>query len=210
MGNTLKIGVTGGIGSGKSTVCLIFKQLGIPIYDADTRAKWLINHHPHLIAQIKATFGEQAYLNSELNRRYLAEKVFIDKDNIQKMNSLVHPKVGEDAKQWFAEHQGKYPYLIKEAALLYESGSYKELDKIIVVTAPLNLRIARIQVRDPQRSEEEIIGIINKQMPEEEKVKKADFVIYNDEKQMLIPQVLRIHQELVNTTKSIYPNTFKS
>jgi len=210
MGNTLKVGVTGGIGSGKSTVCLIFKQLGIPIYDADTRAKWLINHHPYLIAQIKATFGEQAYLNGELNRRYLAEKVFIDKDNIQKMNSLVHPKVGEDAKQWFATHQDKYPYLIKEAALLYESGSYKELDKIIVVTAPLDLRIARIQVRDPQRSKEEITGIINKQMPEEEKVKKADFVIYNDEKQMLIPQVLKIHQELVNTTKRSYPIPFKS
>lgn len=169
MANTLKIGITGGIGVGKSTACLIFKQLGIPIYDADSRAKWLISHHPILISEIKATFGEQAYLNGELNRRYLAEKVFIDKDNIQKMNSLVHPKVGEDSKQWFDEQEGKYPYLIKEAALLYESGAYKELDKIIVVTAPLDCRIKRIQARDPQRSREEILGIMSKQMPDERK-----------------------------------------
>jgi dephospho-CoA kinase len=210
MASTLKIGITGGIGVGKSTACLIFKQLGIPIYEADMRAKWLISHHPTLISEIKSNFGEEAYLNGELNRRYLAEKVFIDKDNIQKMNNLVHPKVGEDSKQWFAEQKGKYPYLIKEAALLYESGSYQELDKIIVVTAPLDLRIERIQARDPQRSKEEILGIMNKQMPEDEKVKKADFIIYNDEKQMLIPQVLTIHQKLINITKSNHTTTFRN
>lgn len=210
MASTLKIGITGGIGVGKSTACLIFKHLGIPIYDADTRAKWLISHHPTLISEIKAHFGEEAYFNGELNRRYLAEKVFIDKDNIQKMNSLVHPKVGEDAKQWFNEQEGKYPYIIKEAALLYESGSYKELDKVIVVTAPLDLRIARIQSRDPQRSKKEILGIISKQMPEEEKAQKADFIVYNDEKQMLIPQVLTIHQALMNLSKSNHVPIFRS
>jgi dephospho-CoA kinase len=197
MGNTLKIGVTGGIGAGKSVVCTIFKQLGIPIYDADSRAKWLIANHPILIQEIKTTFGEEAYIGKELNRRYLAEKVFVSKDNIHKMNSLVHPKVGEDAKNWFEENKGKYPYIIKEAALLYEAGSYKELDKVIVVTAPLEVRIARIQIRDPQRSKEEILGIIAKQIPEDEKVKLADFVIYNDGEQMLIPQVLRLHTQIL-------------
>ncbi len=198
MQKTLKIGITGGIGVGKSVVALIFRQLGIPVYDADTRAKWLITHNPLLISEIKENFGEEAYLpNGELNRRYLAEKVFINNDKTLLMNSLVHPKVGQDSEAWFEEHKGKYSYLLKEAALLYEAGGYKELDKIIVVTAPLEVRLTRIQARDPQRSREEIIAIIGKQMPENEKITKADFLIQNDGAQALIPQVLELHQRFV-------------
>lgn len=198
MKKTLKIGITGGIGVGKSVVALIFSKLGIPVYDADTRAKWLMAHHAPLIAEIKANFGEAAYLeNGEINRRYLAEKVFIDKDKVQLMNRLVHPKVGEDTLQWVKEHEGKFPYLLKEAALLYESGGDKGLDKIIVVTAPIEVRIARIQQRDPQRTQEEILGIIQKQMPDEEKIRRADYLIHNDGEALLIPQVLGLHRELL-------------
>lgn len=198
MQKTLKIGITGGIGVGKSIVTLIFRQLGIPFYDADTRAKWLIMHHPALVEAIKLHFGEEAYLeNGELNRRYLAAKVFVNSDKIQLMNSLVHPKVGEDSAQWFEENEGKCPYTLKEAALLYESGGYKSLDKIIVVTAPIEIRIERIKIRDPQRSTEEILGIISKQMPEEEKIQRADFLIHNDETRLIIPQVLDLHHQLL-------------
>ncbi len=198
MQKTLKIGITGGIGVGKSVITLIFKQLGIPIYDADTRAKWLITHNSDLVENIKQTFGEEAYLeNGEINRRYLAEKVFVSSDKTQLMNSLVHPKVREDSIHWFEEYEGKCPYTLKEAALLYESGGYKELDKIIVVTAPLEIRIERIKARDPQRSTAEILGIISKQMPDDEKIKKADFLIYNDGTQPIIPQVLHLHHQLL-------------
>lgn len=203
MKKTLKIGITGGIGVGKSVVSLIFKQLGIPFYDADARAKWLIMHHPTLVEAIKLYFGEEAYLeNGELNRRYLAEKVFINNDKIQLMNSLVHPKVGEDSAQWFEENKGKSSYTLKEAALLYESGGYKGLDKMIVVTAPIEIRIDRIKIRDPQRSTEEILGIISKQMPEEEKIKKADFLIHNDGTRLVIPQVLDLHHQLLSLAAS--------
>jgi dephospho-CoA kinase len=199
MEKTLRIGITGGIGVGKSVVALIFSKLGVPIYNADSRAKWLMAHHAQLIQEIKATFGAEAYLeNGEINRRYLAEKVFIDKDNIQKMNGLVHPRVGEDTLAWARENEGKFPYILKEAALLYESGGDKGLDKIIVVAAPLEVRIERIQKRDPQRNKEEILGIISKQMPDEEKMKRADFLIQNDGETLLIPQVLNLHQQLTH------------
>jgi len=198
MPKTLKIGITGGIGVGKSVITLIFKQLGIPIYDADSRAKWLIMNQPQLIEAITLNFGKEAYLeNGELNRRYLAEKVFVNNDKIQLMNSLVHPSVGEDSLRWFGEQEGKFPYVLKEAALLYESGGYKDLDKIIVVAAPLAIRIERIKARDNQRSEAEILSIINKQMPDEEKISKADFIIINDGTQLIIPQVLQIHRQLL-------------
>ncbi len=198
MQKTLKIGITGGIGVGKSAVSVIFRQLGIPFYDADIRAKWLIMHQPELVEAIKLHFGEEAYLeNGELNRRYLAEEVFVNSDKIQLMNSLVHPKVGEDSAQWFAENEGKYAYVLKEAALLYESGGDKGLDKMIVVTAPLEIRIERIKIRDPHRSTAEILGIISKQMPEEEKIQKADFLIQNDGTRLIIPQVLDLHHQLL-------------
>jgi dephospho-CoA kinase len=198
MQKILKIGITGGIGVGKSVVAMIFNQLGVPIYDADTRAKWLLTHDLLLIKEIKENFGEEAYLpTGELNKRHLAEQVFIDNDKIRIMNNLVHPKVGLDSQYWLEANSGKYPYLLKEAALLYESGSDKGLDKIIVVTAPLEVRLARIQARDPQRSREEILGIVEKQMPESEKIAKADFLIQNDGTQALIPQVLELHQRLL-------------
>ena len=198
MFNLLQIGITGGIGAGKSLICKIFSTLGIPIYDADKRAKWLMVNDADLIAQIKDAFGSEAYLeNGELNRQYLANKVFHDKAQVQLLNSLVHPKVGEDSIKWTAQWRGKVPYVIREAALMFESGSYKKMDKNITVFAPIDVRVKRVLVRDPQRDEDQVRAIINKQMSEEERQKLADYVIRNDESEMLIPQVLNLHEQFI-------------
>lgn len=193
----LQIGITGGIGSGKSTVARIFQVLGIPVYDADSRAKAVMIQSDSLKKAIITNFGENAYLaDGSLNRRFLAEQVFSDGEKTKLINSLVHPAVAQDYEQWLA-HQQSTPYVIREAALMIESGAYRSLDKLIVVTAPEELRLQRIRTRDPQRSEAEIRGIIAKQMPEEEKLKFADFIIYNDEKHSLIEQVWALHKNFL-------------
>jgi len=187
----LKIGITGGIGAGKTLVSKVFSVLGIPVYDADSRAKWISNFHPEVRKEITALVGEQAYIEEKLNTRYIAGIVFNDKSKTEKLNAIVHPRVGEDFSEWVSKHQ-EFPYLLKEAALLFESGTYKLLDKIIVVSAPLDVRLKRILIRDPQRTEAEVRAIIDKQMSEEEKIKKGDFVVYNDDTQMVIPQVVAL------------------
>ncbi len=189
------IGVTGGIGAGKSTVCLIFKALGAPIYDADSRAKWLLAHDPRLREQVTHHFGQATYLSDgSLDRAHLAAAVFGHQEKRELLNSLVHPRVGEDTRAWVMAQTGRFPYLIKEAALMIEAGSHRELDQLLVVTAPLDLRISRVQARDPQRSETEIRAIIAAQMPEADKIKLANHVIHNDGQQLLIPQVLALHR----------------
>lgn len=189
------LGITGGIGSGKTTVCKIFETLGIPIYYADDRAKFLMSHDPNLIMGIIELFGQEAYLEPQvLNRAHIAQVAFNDKDKLTQLNALVHPAVARDGLEWQAA-QYDVPYTLKEAALLYESGSYRSLDKIIVVTAPLKLRIERVMARDGAKREE-VEARIAKQMPESEKVNMADFVIYNDGEQALIPQVMSIHRQL--------------
>ena len=190
----LKIGITGGIGSGKTLVSKIFSVLGVPVYDADSRAKWISNFHPNVKEEIIALFGTEAYLDNKLNTRYIAPIVFNDKSKTEKLNAIVHPRVGEDFNNWVESHK-HFPYLLKEAALMFESDSFKQLDKIIVVSAPLELRIRRILARDPQRTEAEIRGIMDKQMPEEEKLKRADFVIFNNDQQLIIPQVVELDRQ---------------
>jgi dephospho-CoA kinase len=192
-----QVGVTGGIGSGKSLICKIFTILGIPVYEADSRAKRILNDNLQLREEIKSAFGEQAYINNQLNRSYLAAEVFNDGNKISLLNSLVHPKVAQDYVLWVQMHKTA-PYVIKEAALLFETGSYQSLDKVITVYTPLHLRIERILQRDPQRSQQEVNAIIDKQISDEEKIQRADFVIYNDENQLVIPQVLSIHNQLRN------------
>lgn len=192
----LLIGITGGIGSGKSTVAKIFNILGIPVYSADDRAKWLMSNDPDLKDQIIANFGKESYFeDGSLNRSYLASRVFNDEEKISIINSFVHPAVKKDFEKWVLNHNS--PYVLKEAALLFESGSYKDLDKVINVSAPLKIRINRVLLRDPQRSENQINDIINKQLPDEEKNLKADFVIKNSDNRLLIPQVMQIHQLLL-------------
>jgi dephospho-CoA kinase len=192
----MKIGVTGGIGSGKTTVCKIFETLGIPVYYADDRAKELMVTKPALIAGIKELFGENAYLkDGSLNRAHIASIAFQDKSILNQLNALVHPAVHQDGYEW-AEAQQNVPYTLREAALIFESGGHKKLDKVITVFTPKELRIERVMARD-NTERAAVEARINKQMPDEEKVKLADFVIYNDGQQSLIQQVYAIHQELV-------------
>ncbi|PIB33953.1 dephospho-CoA kinase [Reichenbachiella sp. 5M10] len=189
-----KIGVTGGIGSGKSTICKIFRTLGIPTYDADSRAKLLMNTNPEIRKKIIASFGPLSYENNQLNRSYLAEKVFTKGDNIQTLNTIVHPVVALDFEEWaLLQHS---PYVLKEAALLIESGSYQTLDALINVSAPMTLRIQRVKKRDPFRSDAQIQSIIEKQLPEEKRQTVANYNILNGNERLVIPQVTALHQVL--------------
>jgi len=194
MSRQLHIGVTGGIGSGKSFVCNIFKHLSIPVYDADSRARWLMNNEASVKKAIVEAFGEKSYNENGLNRPYLASEVFNSSDRVKQLNAIVHPAVGEDYKNWVKENS-QASYLIKEAALMFESGSYKSLDKVIYVHADKDTRISRVQKRDPHRSVEEIKAIIAKQLSEEELFERSDFTIYNDESRMLLPQILELHRQ---------------
>ena len=197
MGKPLQIGITGGIGAGKSLVCRIFQSLGVPIYDADSHAKNLMTIDGILVDQIKKEFGTLSYdEKGGLSRKYLSATVFNDETKLSKLNSLVHPRVALDYDRWLAEHEAS-PYVIKEAALLFESGSSALLDKIVVVTAPEKMRVQRVLKRDPQRTEQDVMNIIRNQMTEEEKLKRADAVIQNNETELVVPQVLKLHQQWV-------------
>ncbi|HEY3405841.1 MAG TPA: dephospho-CoA kinase [Ohtaekwangia sp.] len=201
MSSPLQIGITGGIGSGKSLVCRIFACLGIPVYDADSHAKGIMTTDGILISQIKKEFGDLSYLgDGTLNRKHLSEVVFNDSRRLELLNKLVHPRVGYHYEQWVKEHKD-YPYVMKEAALLLEAGSYKSLDKIIVVYAPLDLRIERVLKRDKHRVREQVEAIIKKQMPEEKKAEHADAIIRNDEQSLIIPQVLELHHRFLSMVR---------
>ncbi len=191
----LKVGITGGIGSGKTTVCKIFELLEIPIYYADDRAKWLMVNDQKLIQQLKEAFGTEVYLESgELNRSYLANIVFNDRNQLNVLNGIVHPAVHLDGEQWH-QNQKEVPFTLKEAALFFENGSYTQMDKMITVVAPEDIRIQRVISRDNTNAEA-VKARINKQLPDSEKVKLSDFVIQNDGSQSLILQVLPIFSTL--------------
>jgi dephospho-CoA kinase len=196
-GKPLRIGITGGIGSGKTLVSKIFSLLNVPVYNADERAKLILHNDKMVVTKVKEAFGEEAYQNGILNSAYISQKVFNDPRKLEILNSIVHPQVGTDFKKWCDEFSER-PYVLKEAALLYEAGSYKDLDKIIVVNAPENLRIKRVVKRDPQRTEESVKSIIAKQWPDDEKVRRADYVIMNDDKNMIIPQVIALHEKFIS------------
>jgi dephospho-CoA kinase len=192
----LQVGITGNMGSGKSTVCQIFAALGIPVYDADSQAKSLMTESP-LKEQLTALFGTETYLpDGSLNRTYLSQMVFSDSAKLEQLNALVHPAVAIDAKSWH-EKQADVPYTLREAALLIESGSYKQLDSLIVVTAPEEIRVERVITRD-HTTAEAALARMHKQLPESKKVALAQFVINNDGSTPLIPQVLKIHFALIN------------
>lgn len=196
----MQIGITGGIGSGKSLVSRIFQCLGIPVYDADSHAKELMTTDGILISNIKKEFGELSFnRDGSLNRKYLSSAVFNDSVKLGKLNSLIHPRVAEDYKRWLEQHEG-YSYTIKEAAIMFEANSDKVLDKTIVVSAPEDLRIERVLKRDSHRNVDQIRKIIENQMPEQEKLKRADFILINDEKKLLIPQVLELHSRFLSMT----------
>lgn len=190
----LKIGITGGIGSGKTFICRLFEALGIPVYNADEEAKKLMNTDVRIKEKLIAQFGAATYKDGLLDRAFLASMVFSDKDKLELLNSIVHPIVIQEAKDW-AERQTTR-YSVKEAALLFESGSYKELDYTILVTAPMDIRIQRVIKRDGA-TEQQVRERINKQMSDEEKLQLADFVIVNDGITPLLPQVWKLHQKFL-------------
>lgn len=194
--NMLKVGITGGIGSGKTTVCKIFGSLGIPVYNADQRAKWLMTKDSDLVNSIKGLFGEDAYYeDGQLNRHYLSNIIFAEPEKREQLNALVHPAVWKDGDRWNLDNR-QAPYTIKEAALIFESGGHQFLDQIIVVTAPEEVRIKRVVRRDGVEYAA-VKARMAAQMPEPEKVSRADFVIDNDGARFLIPQVVEIHQKLL-------------
>ena len=198
----LKVGITGGIGSGKTTVCKLFEDLGVAVYYADDRAKFLMQHEHFLIDQLKQNFGEDIYDHGQLNRAMLAQKVFGNKEQLALLNSLVHPVVFRDTERWYQEQlTAKPPYVLKEAALLVETGAYKLLDQLIVVSAPLEVRLQRVVARDKVAAAE-VTQRMNNQLAEEEKLKLADFVIENNsDLEALKIQVEKIHQALIEQAK---------
>lgn len=193
----LKIGITGGIGSGKTTVSRIFEILGIPVFYADDAAKSVMNTDQLLIKSIKKAFGRDAYTaDQQLNRKYLANLVFGNEQKLAELNSLVHPAVFRAFDTWAVLHRNS-PYVLKEAALLFESGSYRSCDKNILVTAPEKLKIARVMSRD-HTSAEAVKARMNRQFTEEQSIQLADFIIVNDEEQLIIPQVLSLHETFIS------------
>ena len=194
----LKIGITGNIGSGKTIVSKLFELIGIPVFYADDAAKILMVTDEELVAGIKQTFGSESYLDDKtLNRKHIADIVFNDEAQLAKLNALVHPAVFRAFDSW-AEQEVKdgVPYVLKEAAVLFESSSYKFCDKTIMVTAPLDLRVKRVMHRD-NITKEEVLNREARQFTEEKKIQLADYVIKNDESELVIPQVLKLHQEFI-------------
>ena len=197
--NPAKVGVTGGIGSGKSVVCKIFKILGIPVYNSDVRAREIMVDNPFVVSSIKKCFGHEAYLqNGEINKVFLANEVFNNKEKLEKINAIVHPAVAQDFDHWITLQEDT-PYVVKEAALLVEAGSYKTIDFLVTVTAPIELRINRILSRDPHRTPKDVNAIISRQLSDKSKLKKSHFEIVNDSNSLVIPQILRIHNQLISS-----------
>ena len=201
MSAPLQIGVTGGIGSGKSVVCELFSCLGIPVYNADTRAKWLTNHSLEVRAAVIALLGPDAYdAAGKYDTSYVASIVFKNEFLLKKLNQIIHPAVLRDTEDWVARHE-KSHYVIKEAAIMNRAGEGNTLDFVIVVEAEVHLRIARILERD-QRSESEIRAIIERQVSDDARKKVADFVIDNNENSALIPQVMQLHRQFLAFDKN--------
>lgn len=192
----IKIGLTGGIGSGKTLVSKIFSLLGVPVYNSDERAKWIINNSEEIKYQLVQLFGEETYLNGKYNTSFVASKVFKNKPFLEKLNSIVHPKVAEDFNQFCSNYKSA-KFILKEAAILFESGAYKEMDKVISVVAPIELRLKRVVDRDATNNEE-VLKRIENQLSDEERILRSDYVITNDEKSLLIEQILKINSELGN------------
>ena len=198
----LKIGITGGIGSGKTTVCRMFRALGVPVYDADTRARWLMENNPALRNALVTTFGADVFeVNGRLDRPHLAAAVFGNPTALAQLNGLVHPAVGADFATWAAARAADgATYVLKEAALMFESDSWRQLDGVIAVTAPAAMRQARVLHRDPHRTAQQIQDIMAQQLPEAEKIARAQHVLYNDGQELLIPQILALHARFSGTT----------
>jgi dephospho-CoA kinase len=198
-----KVGITGGIGSGKTTVCKVFEVLGIPVFYADPVAKQIMVTDQVLIDGVRSAFGVESYASDgKLNNKHLAGIVFNSEAELAKLNALVHPAVFRAFEEWEKQVDSAVPYTLKEAALLFESGSYKMCDTSILVTAPLNLKLARVMQRD-QVSAAQVGARMDKQMTDEAKAKMANHFIMNDEQHSIIEQVLSLHKQFLIAAKSL-------
>ena len=195
MSSPVQVGITGGIGSGKSLVCRIFRTLGVPVYNADSRARFLMSEDEELKQSIISSFGPNAYTaTGDLDRTHLASIAFSDETVLRRLNQLVHPRVGRDYACWVENHSG-HAYVVKEAALLFESGSWKQLDFVINMLAPEAIRVRRVLSRDPDRSEAQIREIMARQWSNEKRQSLAHINLLNDETVLLLPQILSWHQK---------------
>jgi dephospho-CoA kinase len=196
----LKVGVTGGIGSGKSVVCSVFHTLGIPVFNADDTARFLMEHDEALIKSIRNLLGSDVYVNDKLDRAKISSIVFLEPEKLQKLNALVHPATISYARRWIDNQSS--PYIIKEAAIFFETGSNKEMNVMIGVSAPKELRIERA-VKRSNIAREKVLSIIAQQMNEEEKMRKCDYVIINDDRTPVLPQVTQIHEILLERVNKL-------
>jgi dephospho-CoA kinase len=195
-----KVGLTGGIGSGKTTVAKVFELLGVPVYYADEASKRLYHTEPKLMKEMKTLFGEQIYTNNILNRKLLAEIVFQQPEKLTLLNDLVHPLTLKDASIWMQNQVA--PYVIKEAALLFEAGSAEGLHYIIGVTAPQHLRLKRVMDRDGI-SREDVLRRMDRQIDDAIKMRLCDVVVHNNEQELLFPQIISLHQQLLEKAKQL-------
>jgi len=196
----MKVGITGGIGSGKSTASEVFEHLGVPVYNADDHAKELYHSDADLKNGVIKLLGEEAYSEGRLNRAWVAEKVFQNKETLSKLNALVHPAVGRNFKEWMQKHFDA-PYLMKEAAILFESGAHRGLDVVIHVFAPVEVRIDRVMRRDGV-SEADVLARIEKQWTDEQRREKSQYEIMNDGHSLMVPQILSIHEDIIGRSNS--------
>jgi dephospho-CoA kinase len=193
-GKGLKLGITGGIGSGKTTICKVFAVLGIPVFSADDEAKRIQDNDRNLQIKINTIAGKDLFPDGKLDRTELARLIFSNKELLEKVNSLIHPAVFRSFREW--EKKQNSPYSIMEAAILFESGAFKMMDRIVAVVTPMEERIERL-LSGNKFSREQIIERIKNQIDDESRIKKSDFIIFNSENDMIIPSVLGIHGEML-------------
>jgi len=194
-----KLGITGGIGSGKTSVCRVFNVLGIPFFSADPEAKMIMDSDISIMKRINSIAGKDLYTNGSLDRMEMARLIFNDNSLLEKVNSLVHPVVFEHFRQWEAKQSS--PYVIMEAAILFESGADKLVDRIAAIVAPIEERIDRVKHRN-NLSREQVLERMRNQMDDESRIKLSDYVIYNSENDMVIPAILKIHEDIINFINS--------
>ncbi len=189
----LKIGVTGGIGAGKSVICRVFSVLGVPVYNADMRARRIMDEDMILHRELKKAFGQGIFSESKPDRKLLAGIVFNDPDALERLNAIVHPAVKRDFIRWTGQ-QSESPYIVKEAAILFETGTYKELDTVILVTAPEDIRIRRVAERDGE-TQETARNRMASQWPDDRKSALAGIILRNDNSEPLLPVILELHEK---------------
>lgn len=192
----IKLGVTGGIGSGKTSVCKVFTILGIPVFSTDPEARKIMENDESVVRRINSIAGRNLYINGKLNRNELASLIFNDNTLLQKVNSLIHPIVFEHFKQWETEQDA--PYVIMEAAVLFESGGSKLVDRIATIVAPLEERVERVILRN-NLSREQVMERMQNQIDDKIRIKQSDYVIHNSENEMIIPAILKIHNDILTS-----------